>query len=104
MKNKTFLIKTLNSKDTKEQSVVFQGDLGIKNAEAIRNAMQALTFSSESVIIQLKNVEKLDITSIQNIRALKNSLKENGKKVEVYSELSQELERLLTNTGFDKSL
>jgi len=104
MKNKTFLIKTLNSKDTKEQSVVFQGDLGIKNAEAIRNAMQALTFSSESVIIQLKNVEKLDITSIQNIRALKNSLTENGKKVEVHSELSQELERLLTNTGFDKSL
>jgi len=104
MKNKTFLIKTLTSKDTKEQSVVFQGDLGIKNAEAIRNAMLALTFSSESVIIQLKNVEKLDITSIQNIRALKNSLAENGKKVEVHSELSQELERLLTNTGFDKSL
>ena len=104
MKNKTFIIKTINSKNAKEQSVVFQGDLGIKNAEAIKTGIQALTFNAASINIQLKNVEKLDVTTIQNIIALKESLTKSGKKVDVISELSQDIERLLTNTGFDKSL
>jgi len=101
MKNKTFIIKTLNNKDSKSQTVVFEGDLGIKNAELIKNTVQALKFNSDSVSIHLKSVEKMDITTIQILRALKIALTSRGKKISMIMELPHEIERLLKNTGFD---
>jgi anti-anti-sigma regulatory factor len=102
MKNKTFIIKTLNNKDPKSQTVVFEGDLGIKNAELIKTTVQALKFNSDTVSIQLKSVEKLDITTIQTLRAMKIALAGKGKKINMILELPNEIERLLKNTGFDK--
>ena len=81
MKNKTFIIKTLNNKDSKSQTVVFEGDLGIKNAEAIKNTIQTLRFNSDTVSIHLKSVEKMDITTIQILRALNIALTDKGKKI-----------------------
>jgi len=103
MKNKPFSIVNL-SKGAKGQTVVFEGDLGIKQTEAIKNTMQTLKFNSDVITLQLKNVEKLDITTIQNIRALKNMLTSKGKQVTVISEIPQEIERLLNNTGFNTTL
>ena len=102
MKNKTFIIKTLNNKDPKSQTVVFEGDLGIKNAELIKTTVQTLKFNSDSVSIHLKSVEKLDITTIQTLRAMKIALTGKGKKINMIFELPHEIERLLKNTGFDK--
>lgn len=104
MKAKTFNILTLDSKGAKEQTIVFEGDLGIKNTEAIRSAIQTLKFKSDTINLHLKNVEKLDITSIQNIRALRKALYDRGKNVTTTAELPPEIERLLKNTGFDNSL
>jgi anti-anti-sigma factor len=104
MKNKTFLIKNLTGKDPKVQTLTFEGDLGIKNAEEIKKTIQTMKFSADLVSLQLKNVEKLDITTIQTIIALKNSLKTRGKDVSLTSALPQEIERLLSNTGFEKIL
>jgi len=103
MKGKTFSIMSLNSKG-KGQTILFEGDLGIKNSEAIRSTIQTMKFNSDNLTIQLRNVEKLDITSVQNIRALRKLLFSRGKKVTTVSELPQEIERLLTNTGFDNNL
>jgi len=104
MKNKTFNIVSMNGKGTKGQTIVLEGDLGIKNTEAIKNALQSLKINSDTITFKLRSVEKLDITSIQNIRALKNALTEKGKNVSVTSELPPEIERLLNNTGFDNTL
>jgi len=104
MKNKTFIIKNLTGKDPKIQTVVFEGDLGIKNAEDIKKSIQTTKFSVDTVIFQLKNVEKLDITTIQTLRALRSSLRDKGKNVTLTSDVPQEIERLLLNTGFNKTL
>jgi len=104
MKNRTFSIKTTNSKDSRVQTVVFEGDLGIKNAEPILETIQSLKFNAGTVVLNLKSVEKLDITTIQNLRALRNHLSQQGKKVEINAQLSTDIERLLKNTGFDKTL
>jgi len=104
MKNRTFSIKTTNSKDAKVQTVVFEGDLGIKNAESILETIRSLKLSSGAVMLSLKSVEKLDITTIQSLRALRNHLSGQGKKVELNAHLSADVERLLKNTGFDKTL
>lgn len=102
MKNKTYIIKTINNKDSKSQTVVFEGDLGIKNAEVIKNTVQALRFNTDSVTIHLKSVEKMDITTIQILKAVKIALTAKGKKISMEMELPHEIERLLKNTGFDK--
>ncbi len=104
MKNKTFIIKNMAGKDPKIMTVVFEGDLGIKNAEDIKKTVQTLKFNADSVTLQLKNVEKLDITTIQTLRALRKSLNDKGKNVSLTSSVPQEIERLLSNTGFDKTL
>jgi anti-anti-sigma regulatory factor len=104
MKNKTFIIKTLNSKDSKSQTVVFEGDLGIKNAEAIKNTVETLKLNSDTVSFHLKSVEKLDITTLQTIRAFSKVLTDKGKNISMVTDLPQEIERLLKNTGFDKIL
>jgi len=104
MKNRTFSIKTQTGRDPKTQTVVFEGDLGIKNAENILDTIRTMKFTGESVMINLKSVEKLDITTIQSLRALKRELTAGGKKVEINATLSPETDRLLKNTGFDKTL
>ncbi|HNX65314.1 MAG TPA: STAS domain-containing protein [Bacteroidales bacterium] len=104
MKNRTFSIKTTNSKDAKVQTVVFEGDLGIKNAESILETIRSLKFNAGTVVMNLKSVEKMDITTIQSLRALRNHLSELGKKVELNAQLSTDIERLLKNTGFDKTI
>jgi anti-anti-sigma regulatory factor len=102
MKNRTFIIKTLNNKDSKGQTIIFEGDLGIKNAEAIKNTLQTIKVSSDTVSLHLKNVEKLDITTLQILKAFETNLSDKQKTINIVTELPQEIERLLNNTGFDK--
>ena len=104
MKNKTFSIKTSIDKSSKVQNLFFEGNLALINASAIKKTIQAMTFKSDSVIIHLSSVEKLDITFIQIIRALRIVLEKEGKKTSTVSEVPGDIERLLTNSGFYKTL
>ena len=81
MKNKTFSIKTSIDKSSKVQNLFFEGNLALINASAIKKTIQAMTFKSDSIIIHLSSVEKLDITFIQIIRALRIVLENEGKKI-----------------------
>jgi ABC-type transporter Mla MlaB component len=102
--SKSFNIKSSIDKSLNAQTLIFEGDLGMKNALGIKKTIQTLAINGDSVTMHLKSVEKLDITFIQTIRALRISLEKEGKKTDVISELPLEIERLLTNTGFDKRL
>lgn len=104
MKNKTFVIKTSFNNNSKVQTLIFEGDLGINNATAIKKNIQSLKFRGDSVKIHLRHVEKIDITSIQVIRALRIVLNNMGKRSNIFSEIPEDIERLLNNSGFDKTL
>ena len=104
MKNKTFIIKTSNDKNSNIITVIFEGDLGIKNAVAIKNSIQAIKFNTNSVVLNLQNVEKLDITTVQTLNALRTSLRGKGQKIELLAEIPVDIEKLLKNTGFSKTL
>lgn len=98
------MIKSVYSKDTKVLTISLEGDLGIKNSEAIIEALRSLKFTANSIIISLRNIEKLDITTIQTLRAFRDYLSGRGLAVETKTDLPQEIDRLLTNTGFGKTL
>jgi anti-anti-sigma regulatory factor len=102
MKNKTFSIRTSINKASKSLTITFEGDLAIKNAEAIKKTIQTINFSNDPVTIYLKNIEKFDITSVQTIRALRIYLNNKGNITSILSEIPENFERLLKNTGFDK--
>lgn len=104
MKSKTYNIKNSDDRELKLQTVMMEGDLGIKNSLAVKQTIQGIKFKGETVLFQLKNVEKLDITTIQTLRAIRTALNKTGKKTKLQAELTPEVERLLKNTGFDNTL
>jgi len=104
MKDQPFSIKTSLNQASNSLTIIFEGDLGIKNAEEIKNTIQTIDISGDSVTMHLKNVENLDITSIQTIMALRIFLNSKGKKTNLLLEIPQNIERLLKNTGLDKTM
>ena len=103
MKSQTFKIRNSINKKSSVQVLLFEGDLGIRNAEAILKSVQDLKFDLERVSIHLRNIEKIDLTTIQTIRALRTFLTGLGKSTDVLCDIPQDIEKLLINTGFDKS-
>jgi anti-anti-sigma regulatory factor len=104
MKNKSYNIKISEDKVLKSHTVTMEGDLGLKNAIALKQTFQMQKFKHDTVLFQLKNVEKLDITTIQTLRAIRLALNKTGKKTQMQADLTPEVERLLKNTGFDNTL
>jgi hypothetical protein len=102
MKSKTFNIKSSIDKLLKVQTLIFEGDLGISNANDIGKTIQSISFSGDKVVIHLRSVVKLDITFIQLIRALQIALENDGKKTEIITEFTQEIERSMISSGVDK--
>lgn len=100
MKQKTFNCKIVAGKDLTSQTLVLEGDLGMRNSTAIGAFLNSAVFNAENVNVHLKNVEKLDITTIQYVKALEQQLVRNNLKVGIIAELPDELKSLLANSGF----
>ena len=76
--------------------------MSINNAVDLKKKICAAKMTSENIKIQISNIDNLDLTFIQLIYSLKNNLSELGKKVEIHSELPENTEKLLRNSGFNK--
>jgi ABC-type transporter Mla MlaB component len=100
MKQKTFNCKINEGDNPGSQTLVLEGDLGMRNSSAIGTFLNAATFNCEKVTVHLKNVEKLDVTTIQYVKALEQQLLRNQLQVGIVAELPEELKRLLANSGF----
>ncbi len=104
MKQKSFNIRNITGKGDKAQTLILEGDLGIKNAAAMTKTLLSLKFNGEKLIFNLRKVEKLDITTIQVVRSFEKYLTDMGIKIEITSEFSDDIKKLLANTGFTSSL
>ncbi|MCP4311681.1 MAG: hypothetical protein GY790_10495 [Bacteroidetes bacterium] len=87
-------------KKTGIQTIVLGGDLSIRNAVAIQKKLNAVKYTGDVISIQLKNVENLDITIVQMVYSLTNTLAGQDKIFEINSELPEDLEKVLANAGF----
>lgn len=101
MKTQTYKVTASEVKKGKILEVIFEGDLSLKNAGAILKSLQALKTVCHTVVLKIRNVAKLDITTIQTIRVFKTKLSADGKDISVEAELSGETERLLKNSGIN---
>jgi anti-anti-sigma regulatory factor len=104
MKQKTFNCKINQGDNPGSLTLILEGDLGLRNSSAIGTFLNSTAFDCEKVTVHLKNVEKLDITTLQYIKALQQQLQASRVKTEIISDLPDELKRLLGNTGFSSLL
>ena len=97
-----FDIRSKKENGSKTQTLVLEGDLSIRNAALIKKKLAAVKFTGDIIRIHLNNVDNLDITIIQIMYSLVNTLENQGKKIEIYSELPDDLEKVLINAGFSE--
>lgn len=97
MKQKTFSLKTVKKQSHSE--LVLGGDLSIKNAPAICKALAAADCAVEKIELNLRDVTRLDLTTIQTIAAFRNHLTENGCGLLISATLSEDIQKLMTNAG-----
>ena len=98
--NKTYTVRSLKNQKKNLQTVSFEGDLSLKNSISLYKKVKSLKITTDHLNVQLNNVEKMDVTFIQIIYALKAKLEGEGVTVEVDSTLPGELKNIVHNTGF----
>ncbi len=98
-KDISFNVRLKVDNKTKMQTLVLEGELGISNANAIKAKLLAMNFTSD-LSIKIKNVETLDLSSLQLIYSLVKTLHSKGLKANIESELPERMQESLRNTGF----
>ncbi|HEX2920462.1 MAG TPA: STAS domain-containing protein [Bacteroidales bacterium] len=103
MKNKTFTFKTSPGNKNGLQEIKLEGDLGIRNAVDLKSMLDTVKISGDNIIINLREVEKIDVTTIQNLVLFRN-IQETNKRTTTVSavDLDKETGKLLINSGFGK--
>lgn len=86
-------------------NIEFSGQLTIVSIKKVTESVKSqLSNKPEKVIILADNVENIDITFIQLLKAIKNSGSKNGFDVTYSLRLSDDLSSLVRNAGFEKLL
>ena len=93
-------MKSEKKKRSDNQTLSFGGDLSLRNAVSLKTKLDAVSFSCNTVGIHLKEVEILDITIIQILYSLIHELQSQGKEISLSIELSEDLQKVLSNAGF----
>lgn len=86
-------------------NIEFSGQLTIVSIKKVTESVKSqLSSKPEKVVILADNVENIDITFIQLLKAIKNSGSKNGFDVTYSLRLSDDLSSLVRNAGFEKLL
>jgi ABC-type transporter Mla MlaB component len=98
MKQETYIIRKSRD-DNGNSRIVIEGDMGIRNITSIKNSLASMDIRGGTVDIEITNVEKLDITTVQVLAAFKEKLIKNGCKTVITATLPGEIRTLFTKAG-----
>lgn len=79
----------------------FSGQLIINYIENITDIVKGKVNTSKDLDIIVDNPESVDITFIQLLVSVKNTIEKAGKKVNIDANLKDEIQALITNAGFN---
>ncbi len=80
--------------------VLIEGDLVITESEELREALLNLLHGYQSIEIELKNINRLDVSALQLLVALYKSARENHKELNCHFEESEYVDRILKHSGY----
>jgi len=97
-----FIIEPSRRKSVSKVKVFIEGKLGVYNAEYLTNKIKEVIVSYNVIDIKLRNIEDLDISSIQIFHYFTNHYND-GKKIVLFhiEDLSINLKTLLVKTKYN---
>ncbi len=102
MKDDNFQIQVKKSDSALE--MVFSGQLTINYIQKIKDTVSGEVDFSKDITVVVDNPDNLDITFLQLLQSLKKTAELNKRQFEVRSTLPNELESLVSNSGFSDLL
>ncbi len=95
-------LKPSRRKTIKKTKVLIEGNLTINTVKQFLEYVPDVFKSYDYVDFYLHNVESLDLSFIQSLYHLKNVKVNSEKEVTVDAQLSDDLKKIITQSGFDK--
>jgi hypothetical protein len=84
--------------------ILMEGQLVIKNADAVKNALLHALAASDSLSLVFRNIVKLDLSVLQLVVAMQKSSFGLSKKLTVDIEPSDYTQSVITNSGLADTL
>jgi hypothetical protein len=100
MTTPTFNVHSRFDKKSKTQVLLLEGEFGLKYIDRIKSRIDSIHFDSSKITIELKDINSIDLSTIQLVYSLKKTLCDKGKTVNIISEIPEDIIPVLRNTGF----
>lgn len=101
MESKAFNITSRKDNKKDVHHITLEGDLGINQIEKVKTAIESILTGSKEVVIELKNIDAIDLSTGQLMYSLKKTGNGNGKKVKIEADLSDNGFSYLNNCDFN---
>jgi asparagine synthetase A len=102
MKDENFLIQVEEVNET--LNIVFSGQLTINYIKKIKDCVNDQIDFSRDISVNVDNPDNLDITFLQLLQSIKTTAELNKRQFMVTTTLPNELEILVSNSGFSDLL
>jgi hypothetical protein len=102
MKDESFLVQVDEVNETLE--MVFSGQLTINCIQKIKDCVSDQIDFSKDISVRVDNPDNLDITFLQLLQSIKTTAELNRRQFLVTTTLPNELESLISNSGFSDLL
>ena len=89
-------------KTIKKIKIVLSGSLGINNLDQSIEGLLPVFDQFDYLDFQLKEITTLDLSYIQLLYHFKSTYADNGKTVTIYSDLSNDLRKIIVHAGFEE--
>jgi ABC-type transporter Mla MlaB component len=94
----------VNRKKGKPPVLTLEGDVGIGEAAELRNEIMGVMNESDSLTVDIGNIEKMDISCVQLLCAANRSFEKKSKVFKIdRGKNDMSCRTVLTGTGYDKN-
>jgi ABC-type transporter Mla MlaB component len=101
MENNAFNITSRKDKKKDVHHITLEGDLGINQIEKVKTAIESVLTGSKEIVIELKNINAIDLSTGQLLYSLKKAGNGNGNKVKIEADLNENGFSYLKNCDFN---
>jgi len=99
--SETYKITTEINQTANQLTIVFEGNLDLKNINNIKDELISVYSSNNNLLLKITNVQTIDLSFIQLLISLKKELLTSKKECSIELNLNDELNNLLSNSGID---
>ena len=81
--------------------ITIEGELTLSNALAVKEELITLLNKNDSLEVDCKSIQQIDLSGIQLLLALKQSAISQNKTIKLECDLPDDISKIIKNSGFD---